>query len=162
MSTPMILSRRGGGLSVPRRLLATAAVLLARLLALLPPGRIRSVLGWLRQGARPASHDQTLAARNAVTAVSLECRGTRGCVTRSIATALLCRAWGVWPTWCVGVRKIGPFAAHAWVEVDGALVGEDLPDDYFHRLIAVRPVGARWSDELGPGTRRDFSPTDGG
>jgi hypothetical protein len=138
----MILSRRGGELPLPRRLLATAAVVLARLLALLPPGRIRSVLSWLRQGARPAGHDQTLIARNAVTAVSLECRGAQGCVPRSVATALLCRAWGVWPTWCVGVRKVGPFAAHAWVEVDGALVGEDHPDGYFQRLIAVRPVDA--------------------
>jgi hypothetical protein len=133
----MVLSRRGGELPLPRRLLAIVAVAVARLLAGLPPGRIRQVLTWVGKGAHPARHDQALAARNAVTAVSLVCRGPQGCVPRSIATALLCRAGGIWPTWCVGVRKVGPFAAHAWVEVDGAMVGEQDPDDYFHRLMVV-------------------------
>lgn len=138
----MTVARRGGELPLPRRLLAIAAVVLARLLAHLPPGRIRLVLNRLRHGARPATHDQTLIARNAVMAVSLVCLGAQGCVPRSVATALYCRACGVWPTWCVGVRKVGPFAAHAWVEVDGTLVGEDHPDDYFRRLIAVHPLSA--------------------
>lgn len=140
MTTSMTLSRRGAGLPLSRRLLAMMAVAVARLVALLPPARIRSVLSWLRHGARPARYDQVLTARNAVTSVSLVCRGRQGCVPRSIATALLCRVGGVWPTWSVGVRKMGPFAAHAWVEVDGALVGEEFPDDYFQRLIVVEPV----------------------
>lgn len=142
MTTPMTLPRHGDGIPLLRRLLARAAVALARLLALLPPARIRAVLGNVRRGARPADLGQASAARGAVTTVSLVCRGAQGCVPRSIATALLCRAWGVWPTWCVGARKVGPFAAHAWVEVDGVLVGEEFSDDYFQRLMTVPPVAS--------------------
>lgn len=140
MTTPMTLPRKGGGIPLSRRLMARAAVAVARLLALLPPARIRTVLGGVRRGARPAGLGHASAARDAVTTVSLVCRGAQGCVPRSIATALLCRAWGLWPTWCVGARKVGPFAAHAWVEVDGVLVGEEFPGDYFQRLITVSPV----------------------
>ncbi|WP_445548594.1 lasso peptide biosynthesis B2 protein [Frankia sp. CiP1_Cm_nod2] len=119
-----------------------AAVATARLLATQPPGRIRSVLTWLRRGATPAGYQQALAARDAVTAVSMVCRGARGCVPRSVATALVCRASGVWPTWYVGVRRVGPFAAHAWVEADGVMVGEHELAGYFRPLIAVPPEGA--------------------
>ncbi|WP_131786310.1 lasso peptide biosynthesis B2 protein [Protofrankia symbiont of Coriaria ruscifolia] len=141
MTTPMSLSRRGGDLPLRRRPLAMAAVATARLLATQPPSRIRSVLAWLRRGAAPADYRQTLAAREAVTAVSMVCRGAQGCIPRSVATALVCRASGVWPTWCVGVRKVGPFAAHAWVEADGVMVGEREPADYFRPLIAIPPEG---------------------
>ncbi|MFI9308673.1 lasso peptide biosynthesis protein [Streptomyces triculaminicus] len=30
-----------------------------------------------------------------------------------------------------------PFAAHAWVEAEGVLVGEGAPADYFQRFFAV-------------------------
>jgi hypothetical protein len=30
-----------------------------------------------------------------------------------------------------------PFAAHAWVEADGVMVGEDYPPDYFRILFTV-------------------------
>ncbi|WP_322747431.1 MULTISPECIES: lasso peptide biosynthesis B2 protein [unclassified Frankia] len=141
MSTPMSLPRRGGELPLRRRPLAIAAVVAARLLATQPPGRIRSVLTWLQHGARPADYEQTLAAREAVMTVSILCRGAQGCVPRSVATALLCRASGVWPTWCVGIRRVAPFAAHAWVEAEGIMVGEREPTGYFRPLVAVPPKG---------------------
>ena len=50
---------------------------------------------------------------------------------------LLCRVRGQWPTWCVGARRLPPFAAHAWVEADGIMVGEDYPPDYFRTLFTV-------------------------
>ncbi|WP_372502979.1 lasso peptide biosynthesis B2 protein [Streptomyces rhizoryzae] len=56
-----------------------------------------------------------------MTAVSTVCAG-RYCLQRSLATALLCRLRGVWPTWCTGVRT-PPFSAHAWVEAEGRQVG---------------------------------------
>ena len=38
----------------------------------------------------------------------------------------------------VGVaRRLPPFAAHAWVEADGVMVGEDYPPDYFRILLTV-------------------------
>jgi hypothetical protein len=44
---------------------------------------------------------------------------------------------GQWPTWCVGARRLPPFAAHAWVEAGGIMVGEDYPPDYFRPLFKV-------------------------
>jgi hypothetical protein len=116
---------------------ARAAVAAARLLATQSPRRIRTVLGWLRQGARPASFEQAKAARDTVVAVSLACASREGCVPRSLATVLLCRLRGQWPAWCVGARRLPPFAAHAWVEADGIMVGEDYPADYFRPLFKV-------------------------
>jgi hypothetical protein len=122
---------------LPRRIVARLAVAAARLLATQSPGRIRTVLGWLRRGARPASVEQAAAARDMVVAVSLACASREGCVPRSLATVLFCRLRGQWPTWCVGVRRLPPFAAHAWVEADGLMVGEDYPPDYFRPLFKV-------------------------
>ncbi len=75
--------------------------------------------------------------------VSLACRGPQGCLPRSLATALLCRMSGQWPVWCVGVRVLPPFGAHAWVEAEGELVHENVPADYFRRLISVDPPEPR-------------------
>ena len=125
--------------SVPlrRRIPAHLAVSAARLLATQSPRRIRTVLGWLRRGAQPATFEQAKAARDTVLAVSLLCAGPEGCLPRSLATILLCRLRGQWPTWCVGARRLSPFAAHAWVEAEGVPVGEDYPPDYFRTFFAV-------------------------
>jgi len=50
--------------------------------------RIRTVLGWLRRGVRPANFEQAKAARDTVVAVSLACASREGCLPRSLATAL--------------------------------------------------------------------------
>lgn len=138
MTTPSAVSRPSG-IPLHRRLAARLAVGLAGVLAALPPRRIRSVLALLRGGAAPASYRQAQEARNAVLAVSLSCAGPQGCLRRSVATALLCRMTGRWPTWCVGVRMLPPFGAHAWVEADGRLVDEDVPETYFSRLMTLPP-----------------------
>jgi hypothetical protein len=137
MSMPEAVLYQPRSVPLRRRLLAYAAVGVARLLATLSPRRIRAVLGWLRRGARPATFEQAKAARDTVVAVSLTCAAREGCVARSLATVLLCRVRGVWPTWCVGARRVPPFAAHAWVEADGVPVGEDYPPDYFRTFFTV-------------------------
>jgi hypothetical protein len=125
--------------SVPlrRRILTHLAVGAARLLAAQSPRRIRRVLGWLRRGAQPATFEQAKAARDTVVSVSLTCAGREGCLPRSLATILLCRLRGRWPIWCVGVRRMPPFGAHAWVEADGVPVDEDYPPDYFRKFFTV-------------------------
>lgn len=122
---------------LPRRLLTRVVVGVARLLATQSPHRIRRVLGWIRRGARPARLEEAKAARDTVTVVSLACAGPQGCLPRSLATVLLCRLRGQWPAWCVGARRLPPFGAHAWVEVDGTPVGEDYPADYFRTFFTV-------------------------
>jgi hypothetical protein len=108
---------------VLQRVAALAVIACARLLATLPPKRIRQVLRLLQRGSSPATHEQALRARDTITAVSLRCSG-RYCLQRSLATAILCRTGGTWPRWCAGIRGTAPFAAHAWVEADGQPVGE--------------------------------------
>jgi Transglutaminase-like superfamily len=119
------------------RVLALLAVGAARPLATLRPRRLRRVLELARRGARPATRQQAEVARRAVVAVSLRCAG-RGCLQRSIAATLYCRAHGTWPTWCTGVRT-NPFAAHAWIQVDGQPIGEPHPAGYYRILLAIPP-----------------------
>ena len=137
MSMPEAVFYQPRLVPLPRRIVTYLAVGAARLLAAQSPRRIRTVLGRLRRGATPATVEQAKAARDAVVAVSLACAAREGCVARSLATMLLCRVRGQWPTWCVGARRVPPFAAHAWVEAEGTPVGEDYPPDYFRILFAV-------------------------
>lgn len=67
--------------------------------------------------------------------VSVQCAG-QGCLQRSLATVLLCRAGGRWPDWCTGVR-MEPFRAHAWVEVDGEPIGEHDDVRTFAKTMTV-------------------------
>ncbi|MFI9722364.1 lasso peptide biosynthesis B2 protein [Streptomyces sp. NPDC052396] len=127
-------------LSPGRRLLALLAVAVARRLARKPPARIRAILARLSRGARPATYAQARAARRTVVAVSLHCAGDQGCLPRSLATVLLCRAQGTWPAWAVGVRARPPFAAHAWVEAEGRMVEEEADPSYFRALFSVPAV----------------------
>jgi Transglutaminase-like superfamily len=125
--------------SVPfgRRVRVRTAVAAARLLSTRSPRRIYEVLTRLRRGARPATYQEAWNARQAVVSVSLACAGREGCLVRSLATALLCRSHGYWPTWCLGARRLAPFYAHAWIEVGGAMIGEDYPADYFRTFFTV-------------------------
>jgi hypothetical protein len=136
---PMSMHRRAPAPLLARRLRARLAVVAARVLATRSPARIQATLSAASRGARPASPERALAARGDVLAVSRVCRDARGCVPRSVATALLCRMSGDWPTWRVGVRTVAPFAAHAWVEAGGQLVGEAEPPGYFRPLLTVPP-----------------------
>jgi hypothetical protein len=137
MSMPEAVFYQPRTVPLPRRIVTYLVVGAARLLATRSPRRIRAVLGWLRRGARPATFEQAKAARDTVVAVSLHCAAREGCLARSLATVLLCRLRGQWPTWCVGAQRLPPFAAHAWVEANGIMVGEDYPPDYFRILFTV-------------------------
>ncbi|MEU9981562.1 lasso peptide biosynthesis B2 protein [Streptomyces sp. NPDC050856] len=139
MTTPSALERPAG-VPFTRRLAARLVLVPALLLSLLPPRRIRAVLGLVRRGATPATAARAQGARDAMCAVSLRCAGPQGCLPRSLGAALLCRLGGTWPTWCTGARVVPPFTAHAWIEADGRPIGEGVPDDYFTRLMAVAPV----------------------
>jgi hypothetical protein len=137
MSTPEALVHNPRSVPLLRRIPAHLAVGAARLLATQPPRRIRTVLGWLRRGAEPASFQEAKEARDTVMGASLTCAAREGCLPRSLATILLCRQHGRWATWCVGARRVPPFGAHAWVEVDGLPVDEPYPPDYFRTFFTV-------------------------
>jgi hypothetical protein len=126
--------------SLYHRLLARLCVAATRPLARARPHRVRTVLCLLRRGAAPASVEQAAAARELIVSVSRRCAAARGCLHRSLATTLLCRARGVWPTWCTGVRT-QPFGAHAWVAVAGEPVGEPRHECGYAPILTVPPRG---------------------
>ncbi|CAL9657862.1 hypothetical protein SUDANB105_06877 [Streptomyces sp. enrichment culture] len=142
-----ILDTDGTRPGLGTRLTAHAAVAAARLLARLPPRRLRVVLGLVRRGARPARFEEALRARREVTAVSTLCAG-RYCLQRSLATALLCRMRGHWPTWCSGVRT-SPFGAHAWVEAEGRPVGEPRDIATYRPMVTVPDTPAHQAQDPG-------------
>lgn len=111
----------------------------ARLLAHLPPHRLHRVLGRISRGARPASTAEAELAVRSVLSGSLSLNAYKACLPRSIAVALLCRLRGRWATWCAGVLLAPPFAAHAWIEVDGQSVGENVRAGELGRLITIAP-----------------------
>lgn len=101
------------------------------------PHRIASLLCLVARGSRPATAEEAAQARAAACTVSARCAGL-GCLLRSVATFLDCRMRGVTPDWCTGIRT-EPFAAHAWIEVDGQPIGEPGSLDSFTTMLAVRP-----------------------
>lgn len=135
MSMP-VTAEQSVRLTAGQRVVALAAVGVARPLAALPPRRLRQVLRLFSRGARPGRFEETLRARSATVTVSTRCAGL-GCLQRSVATALICRLRGRWPDWCTGFRT-SPFGAHAWVEVDGHPVGEPADVARFVTVLAVR------------------------
>lgn len=120
-----------------QRLRTRAVVLVALVLARLSPHRLRGVLGRAAAGARPAGYAEAEAHYHAVAAASPHCAGWQGCLPRSIAVCLLCRADGTWPTWCTGVRATLPFTAHAWLEADGRIVAEPGTPGAYRDLMRV-------------------------
>ncbi|MBO8185186.1 lasso peptide biosynthesis B2 protein [Streptomyces spirodelae] len=133
-----ILDTPGHRPPLRRRFAAHLAVSAARPLARLSPRRIVVLLRFVRRHATAATYEQALTAREEVTATSTLCAGTY-CLQRSLATALLCRMRGTWPTWCSGVRT-PPFAAHAWIEAEGRPVGEPSDISAYRHLLTVPPA----------------------
>ncbi|MEV8639430.1 lasso peptide biosynthesis B2 protein [Streptosporangium sp. NPDC051023] len=141
MTMPQTISIDPASLSRRDRLFARVAVFVARRLEKRSPLQIQRVLFRLRRGARPARYGEASRARSVVVRTSWACSGPNGCLPRALATAILCRMWGFWPTWCVGARVTPPFGAHAWVRAEGRDVDEDLPPDYLRVLVEVGPGG---------------------
>ncbi|MFI9561066.1 lasso peptide biosynthesis B2 protein [Nonomuraea endophytica] len=140
MSEPQVMSVDHAAYSVRERVAARCVVRVARILAKRPPRQLRTVVAMLGRGARPATYDEVSRARSAVVNANWLCAGPKGCLPRSIATVLLCRLRGTVPTWCVGVRALPPFGAHAWVAAEGRDVDEPFPPGYHHILISVGPA----------------------
>lgn len=140
MSVPLSIEQDARAFTLGERVAARLVVLAARVLAKRKPQRVQRFMAFARKGARPATYEQASRARAVVTNTSVVCAAAEGCLPRSIATALLLRLRGVFPTWAVGVRVMPPFGAHAWVMVDGRDVDEPYPQGYYAALMKVEPA----------------------
>jgi hypothetical protein len=129
------LNRTDQQMGLTQRVITLLVVAVSRLLATQSPTRIRAVLCRIRMGACPATYAQAKDARDAVVTSSLVCAG-ESCLPCAIATALLCRLRGTWPTWCIGTR-LDPFRSHAWVEAEGNPVDEPFTSGHYHRIMVV-------------------------
>jgi hypothetical protein len=138
MTLPAV-AERAPRLPWSRQVAPRCAAGVARLLVRLPPARLRRVLSLASRGSQPCGYAEAARARAAVVSVSTRCAGL-GCLQRSVATVLLCRARGRWADWCTGFR-VEPFGAHAWVEVDGQPVDEPGELTAFKTVLAVRCPG---------------------
>lgn len=60
-----------------------------------------------------------------------------GCLQRAVAVML----WGIiarrTPDWISGFQ-VSPFIAHAWVEIDGKPIGEEIDLSKFKKIIFVK------------------------
>ncbi|WP_071936562.1 lasso peptide biosynthesis B2 protein [Rhodococcus sp. 2G] len=126
-----------------RRFAARIAGLCGHLLAHIAPVHLHRFLSIARTRAKPATVEEASQAWTDVITANIACDGPQACLTRSLATVVLCRFRGVWPTWVVGVRRSPPFGAHAWIEVEGMPVGESYPAGYHVPLVSVPPLGRR-------------------
>ena len=127
----------GAGSKKRHYLLAWICVSLARPLAKMQPNSLCRVLNLLSRGARPSLFAEAARARKEVCVASSKAAGME-CLLRSVSVFLLCRMRGHVPTWCTGFR-VDPFAAHAWVEVDGVPVNE-LPEIAEYKRVTVVPM----------------------
>ncbi|WP_226360838.1 lasso peptide biosynthesis B2 protein [Pseudonocardia sp. ICBG1142] len=135
MRTNQAIPSSGQKFPVHVSLLARMCIAMAYLLSRLKPEYIARFLHLMRKGARPASYPEAAAARASVISNSIYCAG-EGCLPRSLATVLVCRAKGSWPTWVVGAR-LEPFLAHAWVEAEGIPVEENFASGFYAALLTV-------------------------
>ena len=110
---------------------------IAFLLTFLRPDVLAFALRHVMKGAAPATAAGAYRARAHACAVSARCAG-QGCLQRSIAVVLLCRLAGTSPVWKTGYR-VAPFAAHAWVEVEGRPVAEPGDVSSYTTVIEVCP-----------------------
>jgi ATP-binding cassette subfamily B protein len=136
-----VIGERTVSLSIRERFLALAAVSVAVVLSRMRPEKIVRILNRLNRSRPEASEERCSRVRAAVCTVSLVCRGPKGCLHRSIATAIGCRLMGSSVTWCTGFA-LAPFRAHAWVEVEGRPIDEtEVIADYAVVLTTSPPRG---------------------
>lgn len=124
------------------RTLARVAVPLSWLLVRFSPRTIRRTLSLPFLGKRRPRPQEVLEWRNAVNHVSHHCAGN-GCLQRSVAVMIIGFMHGRAPVWCTGFR-LDPFSAHAWVEIDGAPIGEVGVVSEYKKVMSASP---QWAQE---------------
>lgn len=123
MSSPVYMEERVH-LGFFEKQVARLASLTAYWLIKIKPIRLSRIMNWVSLPSGNTDYSRAAHLRNAVNSVSARCAGN-GCLQRSVAVMLLARLYGIPLSWHSGFRT-RPFVAHAWVELEGKPVGENL------------------------------------
>lgn len=137
MSSPVLPEPSTKPTSLGVRLRTRTCVGLAFGVSQLKPVWIRQAMQTVVRGGKKPKIEMVEHYRRLIVSVSTTCAG-EGCLPRSIATALLARSHGYGVTWCTGAQD-RPFAAHAWVELDGEPIGEVADLNGFRKLLICNP-----------------------
>ncbi|QUF85784.1 lasso peptide biosynthesis B2 protein [Bifidobacterium longum] len=134
MSSPIYMEHRAQ-LSLSERWSARLAVAAAYFIVKLKPTLLVRVLRLSVVEQGQADYTEVERIRTSVNSVSPRCAGN-GCLQRSVAVMLIARFRKIPLTWKSGFR-IKPFVAHAWVELNGQPVGENIDLSNFFVSLSV-------------------------
>ena len=134
MSSPVRMEQRTK-LSVKNKITALFCANVSFFLIKLPPKKLSEVIEKLSKNTRKALPKEVESWRTSINSINVRCAGN-GCLQRSVAVMLRGIIARRTPDWVSGFQ-VSPFIAHAWVEVDGIPIGEEMDLSNFQKILFV-------------------------
>ena len=135
MSSPVRMEQRTK-LSVKNKITALFCANVSFILIKLPPKKLSEVIEKLSKNTRKALPKEVESWRTSINSINVRCAGN-GCLQRSVAVMLRGIIARRTPDWVSGFQ-VSPFIAHAWVEVDGIPIGEEMDLSNFQKILFVK------------------------
>ena len=135
MSSPVRMEQRTK-LSVKNKIIALFCANVSFFLIKLPPKKLSEIIEKLSKNTRKALPMEVEGWRTSINSINVRCAGN-GCLQRSVAVMLRGIIARRTPDWASGFQ-VAPFIAHAWVEVDGIPIGEDMDLSNFQKILFVK------------------------
>ena len=135
MSSPVRMEQRTK-LSVKNKITALFCANVSFFLIKLPPKKLSEVIEKLSKNTRKALPKEVESWRTSINSINVRCAGN-GCLQRSVAVMLRGIIARRTPDWVSGFQ-VSPFIAHAWVEVDGIPIGEEMDLSDFQKILFVK------------------------
>ena len=135
MSSPVRMEQRTK-LSVKNKITALFCANVSFFLIKLPPKKLSEVIEKLSKNTRKALPKEVESWRTSINSINVRCAGN-GCLQRSVAVMLRVIIARRTPDWVSGFQ-VSPFIAHAWVEVDGIPIGEEMDLSNFQKILFVK------------------------
>ena len=123
-------------LSVKNKITALFCANVSFFLIKLPPKKLSEVIEKLSKNTRKALPKEVESWRTSINSINVRCAGN-GCLQRSVAVMLRGIIARRTPDWVSGFQ-VSPFIAHAWVEVDGIPIGEEMDLSNFQKILFVK------------------------
>ena len=135
MSSPVRMEQRTK-LSVKNKIIALFCANVSFFLIKLPPKKLSEIIEKLSKNTRKAFPKEVESWRTSINSINVRCAGN-GCLQRSVAVMLRGIIARRTPDWVSGFQ-VSPFIAHAWVEVDGIPIGEEMDLSNFQKILFVK------------------------